>query len=448
MAGEIPPQSAPKKNPKVFDCPSCGGGVHLRALGHTVTVVCASCGTLIDTTNENHKILSSAAQKIKVEPLIPLGQRGKIFDVTWEVIGFMQRSDGSGQYHWREYLLFNPAQGFRWLTEFDGHWNFVVSIKDKPTLFEAGGSSHVDYKGKSFQLFLKGAAKVNFVLGEFYWRVKTGERVQVKDFIAPPEILSYEANKEEIIWSLGQYVAPEEIRTAFQIDKAMPMRLGVAPNQPAAFDSKGISISNYWLIFVAILLILQIFFAVGVKNEKVYEGAFSYLSDDLQKVKVTPSFELTGGKKNLDLKFYSPVQNSWIEFQVDLVNEKTGEVREFEKGIEYYSGTDSDGYWTEGSQVSHVLLSAVPAGLYHLNIEASSAKTSSTFLYATFEPKKLDYTVVVTRDVSNWSNFFGAFLALSILPAFAWWNKRSFERARWSTSDYSPYEIEEEEEEE
>ena len=44
------------------------------------------------------------------------------------VAGFQERtinSDGV-DYHWYEYLLFNPYAGYRYLTEYSGHWNDVT----------------------------------------------------------------------------------------------------------------------------------------------------------------------------------------------------------------------------------------------------------------------------------------------------------------------------------
>src|SRR5688500_12221929 len=102
--------------PKVFNCPTCGAGLLVRAQGQTLVVVCRSCGSTIDVTDENYRILSTVKAKTTLEPLIPLGTRGKCRGHTWEAIGFMQRCDSSGIYCWREYLLFNPYQGFRWLT--------------------------------------------------------------------------------------------------------------------------------------------------------------------------------------------------------------------------------------------------------------------------------------------------------------------------------------------
>src|SRR4051794_27029979 len=110
MAGEPNPASQPKV--KVFECPNCGAGVTLRAQGKSLSVACASCGSIIDTANENHRILSQYQINAKHQPLLPLGKRAKLKGDLWEVIGFVIRSTG-GIYTWREYLLYNPFKGYR-----------------------------------------------------------------------------------------------------------------------------------------------------------------------------------------------------------------------------------------------------------------------------------------------------------------------------------------------
>ncbi|KAB2837794.1 DUF4178 domain-containing protein, partial [bacterium] len=213
---------------KVLNCVQCGGAVQWRAPGFSITLVCGHCGAVLDVSNPEIQVLIQAQEKTRLQPLIPLGARGKVHGETYEMIGFLQRADGTGQYKWREYLLFNPYIGYRWLVEADGHWNYVISTKQKPHRRDKSAQ----YLDKSYQLFLTGEAQVLYVLGEFYWRVKTGDRVSVQDFINPPEMLSREWDAGEEVWSIGEYVEPEVVQAAFGI-KAMPARIGVAPNQPS-----------------------------------------------------------------------------------------------------------------------------------------------------------------------------------------------------------------------
>jgi predicted RNA-binding Zn-ribbon protein involved in translation (DUF1610 family) len=239
---------------KVFDCPNCGAGVILRAQGQSLSVVCGSCGSIIDPSNENYKVLSRYQINAKIQPLIPFGTRGKLKGDTWEIIGFLIRKT-QNIYSWQEYLLFNPFKGFRWLTEYDGHWTFVTMIKERPKRI---GDQNIEYQNKKFKLFQAGDATVSYVLGEFYWRVKVGEKVDFGDYISPPQVLSAEGGKEEIVWSLGEYILPEEISTAFQIAESIPSRMGIGACQPFPYQK---DLNSIWKIasgFTLLLLLIQI----------------------------------------------------------------------------------------------------------------------------------------------------------------------------------------------
>lgn len=355
---------------KVFNCPSCGAGVVLRAAGQSVTAVCGSCAAIIDSSNENYKVIEKASKKGKRDQVIPLGQRGKLHGAMWEVIGYVERTDGSTVYSWSEYLLFNPMRGFRWLTEFDGHWNYVITTKTQPSK-ENVGRRKASYLNKDYFLFHTGTAKVSFVIGEFYWQVKQGETVEVEDYVSPPEVLSCEKSTKEVVWSLGQYVDANDVKSAFQITQSMPLQSGVAPNQPSTAGHAIGVIGKYWGSFLGILLVIQFALMVLSKNETVYSGQFTYSAADMDRLKVSPQFELKHGTSNLEVSISAPIQNNWLEIQSDLVNDQNGNASEFEQGIEFYSGRDSDGYWSEGSQYSSIILSSIPEGTYHLNIDAS-----------------------------------------------------------------------------
>ena len=84
--------------------------------------------------------------------------------------------------------------------------------QDRPA--KAGGST-VPYQGRVSGSSRPGDTTVSYVLGEFYWRVQMGERVEYLDYISPPYSLSAEGEKDEITWSTGVYVEPFEIASAF-----------------------------------------------------------------------------------------------------------------------------------------------------------------------------------------------------------------------------------------
>src|SRR5262249_6414878 len=168
----------PTVKSKSLHCPNCGGPVQLRGFGHALTVVCQQCLTVLDASTPQLTILQKVQEKYRVKPQIPLGQRGKIAGATWEMIGFQTRTvyDEGVAYTWEEYLLFNPYKGFRYITQYDGHWNFVAPLEAQPKRLALSGRGAVAMDGHMFRHFSGAEASTSFVLGEFPWRVKVGEK--------------------------------------------------------------------------------------------------------------------------------------------------------------------------------------------------------------------------------------------------------------------------------
>ena len=390
MAGELkvgsPGAPSATPQPKVFACPSCGANITIRAVGLTISAACGSCGSVIDVADENHKILSKAAKNLNIEPLIPLGTKGKFKGNVWQVIGFMRRSDDTGSFVWEEYFLFNPLKGFRWLTQGEGHWNFVLRTTNKPSNnFHRG----VHYLDKDYRLFHSGSAKVLFVVGEFSWRVKVGDQAVVKDFINPPEILSMEKLKDEVSWSIGEYVEPEDVQAAFSIDQTkMPARWRTAPNQPSAASQLAPTLWKYAVCFIGLLFFIQLLTMIFSRGEQIFAQKFTLNSMDKDVVQVSQPFDLKKARNTLAFQLWADVNNAWLATEVDLVNESNGETVSFEQGVEYYSGSDYDGHWSEGTRTHEAVLSDIPAGRYHLVLrpQGSMLESNSSVVPATAPP--------------------------------------------------------------
>ncbi|MBK8394211.1 MAG: DUF4178 domain-containing protein [Leptospiraceae bacterium] len=436
---------------KTFSCPNCAGSVTIRAIGSSINVVCSYCSSIIDTNDENYKVVDTFTNKIKRRQVIGLGQRGELFGTLWETIGYMERVEQTGNYTWSEYLLFNPLKGFRWLTEYGGHWSFVTTIKDTPELYPNVGNNsgtelavpnYAYHKNTSYQIFSNGTAKVTFVIGEFYWQVRVGEIVNMQEFIAPPETLSLEKNAEERIWSVGVYTNADTIKNAFQVELPMPFQTGIAPNQPSPHGADtAVKVKKLWKYFAFTILIIQIGFCLGNKTEELYKGTMVFSANE--KTKVTPPFEINMETTTLEINFSSPVENSWIEIGGELVNDGNGDTVEFEQGIEYYSGTDSDGAWSEGSTSASEKIPSISKGKYHLNIEVSApsleSNTKNLFTSADNLGKPVTVLVEIKTGGLLWSNFIFALIFISVFPIYIAWRSRRFEVNRWSESDFSPY---------
>src|SRR5260221_6508813 len=167
---------------------------------------------------------------MRVQPLIPLGTRGKLASGTYEVIGFQVRTveEDGDFYSCQESLLFNPYKGFRSLTEYNGHWNEVRTLHTRP---EFTSQKTVQVSGRKYSLSSTATAATTFVLGEFPWQVRVGETVQVADYISVPQVLSSEVTADEVTWSLGEYVTGQQVWEAFKLPPPVPPAYGVFENQ-------------------------------------------------------------------------------------------------------------------------------------------------------------------------------------------------------------------------
>ena len=413
----------PPPKAKTFACLSCGSPIRLRGLLQTTSVVCSGCGTVIDVSdNENMRIISAFVSRIKVQPAIPLGARGTFHDGVFEVIGFMQRVivvEGV-EYRWREYLLFNPYKGFRWLSEYNGHWNYIRATLHRPRLLNNGD---VNFKGTLFRHFQSAQAKVDYVVGEFYWRVQSGESCLVQDYVAPPQILSMEQTDNEITWSTGDYTEPDQIRQAFKLPGGLPARIGVGANQPSPSADRKSRILRHTAAFIALAILIQLTAMVLSQNKLVYENEFFYNTAEAEKSRVTDVFELSGRSSNVMVRTNASLNNNWMYLNMALINDDTGTAYDFGREIDYYYGTDSDGAWTEGSRSDDAVLPRIPAGHYYLRIEPEGNVPTQ-------------FSVRVYRDVPRWWPFFITIGALLLMPLAILWRDRKFEYDRWSESDH------------
>ena len=410
-------------------CPNCGGPLTLTAPDKAERVTCPYCNSLLDVNQG--KLSWLKALKPPPSPpefVLPIGAEGTFMgDARFKIVGAVVRSvkiDGI-KYFWHEYLMYNPLIGFRWLIHSDNHWNFVEPVNpaevENNSITGVGTGTTVTYNGQTFKIFQDAPATVEFVQGEFYWRVEQGETVRAIDYVAPPLMLSKESTKNEVNWSVGVYQTNAEIEKAFNVSD-LPKPWSVAPNQPftggfyikAGFGLLGL------LILIAIFM-LPFSLTNTVLNETISLPPST--STTTPQTAFSRQFELKGNR-NIRITANAPVSNAYAEFDIDLVNEQNQEIESVNVPIEYYSGSDSDGSWTEGSQTQDATLSSLPAGKYTLRVEGT---------WQNFQ-QPISVNVKVEQNVSRGVNFCCAFVVLAILPVLALIRKFMFESRRWSES--------------
>jgi hypothetical protein len=430
--GGSQPVQPPVAKPHALVCPNCGGPVERRGFGYAMTVICPQCLTVLDSSTPLLRVLQKIGEaQNRRTPMIPLGSRGALQGSTWEVIGFQTRAvvEDGDTFEWEEYLLFNPYKGFRYLTQYDGHWNFVTPLEAMPGDPNQLGRFPVFYDGLVYKHFSGDAATTTFVLGEFPWRVKVGEQVVGHDYVSPPWVLSAEITSDEIAWSRGEYVPGFAIWKAFNLPSSAPPARGVYLNQPSQGDKVG-GIWRNFLLMLALLAGLAIFFMVFSRQETVFRSSYAFASGQQGEPSfVTGDFDLTGRPTTLEVAVNTDLDNNWTYFNFALVNQDTGQAYDFGREVSYYHGVDSDGSWDEGSRNSSVLIPAVTPGKYYLRVEPEMDSGTVT------------YELTLRHDVPSYTWFLIAAGLLLIPPVLYTVRARSFETQRWMNSDHPPIRV-------
>lgn len=425
------------KHVRSLSCPSCGGLIELRAMQHTRTAVCVNCCSVLDATTPSLQVLSKFDDKMRILPLIPLGTRGRLQGAQWEVIGFQQRTiyvEGVA-YSWQEYLLFNPYRGFRYLTHYNGHWNYVEPLRTLPSFTTVTGHRAAWFNKRHYRHFQHAQAFTTFVMGEFPWAVRVGESAYCDDYIDPPYILSSETSDGEVNWSHGVYMTGRQVYDAFQIQRQPPPAHGIFANQPSPYTGK---VASAWrtCLFLLILWAGAMMWSTSFRaNKVVFESSYKFSQNQPgEHSLVTPVFDVPGERSNVEVEIRTDLDNNWAYFNLALLKEDGSIGYDFGREVSYYHGYDSDGSWTEGHPKDSVVLSRVEPGKYYLRIEPEMDPEASRTAAAGMS---MNYDVRVVRDVPQTLWLWLALPFLVLPPIWKSIKSASFEGSRWAESDYS-----------
>lgn len=436
MTAPLPGTELPASTVRSLSCPRCGAAIALRAAGWSETVACDACGAVLDAADPNLRVLRAVDQQSRVRPRIPLGTRGTLpawAGVPYEVVGFQVREIRveATNYRWREYVCFNPYHGFRYLTEYDGHWSDVVPISALvPEASQGTGPPVARWEGGTYRHFQTARARTTYVLGEFPWEARTDDVVEVRDYVAPPRMLSREHERDEVTWSLGTYVAAADVWRGFALPGSAPPPHGVYASQPSPWRDRLASTWRWFAGFAIATVVLVLVRLATAANAQVFEGAYRYDPDRAsEEAFVTPSFTLPGGRGNVVLETRAQLDNQWMYVDYALVNEATGQLAGVGRELGYYEGYDSDGRWTDGSRRDRVTLGPVPGGRYFLRVEPAGGDLGRG---------PIDWALTVRRDTPSVGLLLLALVALAVPPIVVSALAASFETRRWAESDHAP----------
>lgn len=358
--------NAPASTVRVLSCPNCGGSIALRAAGTSVSLICEYCGSTLDVTSPDLAVIVKAREAM-LRPEIPLGTRATLRGEQWEVIGFLERTDGESP--WSEYLLFNPYAGYAWLVD-DGRRFSLGRMLDHAPRTEF---FTISLDGEEMERFgTEYTARVTFVVGEFYWRVAVGEEVRIVDHVRPGVMLSCEKAEGERTWTRLDMLERGEAEDAFGIERRRADWSTPSPHEPSPWRDR---LTEALIIGAVTMLTLIVIAIMGSGTTRVASEAAAAILDSGTQTAVIHNIVLPNARNRVVIEAQAgALQNAWVDIDYSLVEQKTQENYDAYALAEHYNGRDSDGSWTEGDTAPQVTLSSIPRGTYDLVIEMSGKR--------------------------------------------------------------------------
>ncbi len=282
----------------------------------------------------------------------------------------------------------------------------------------------VTLDGRAYQHFQTSVPVTTSVLGEFPWVAKIGDSARMRDFIAPPFLLSQEVTATEAVWSVGEYLEPEEVWSAFALPGAPPAKIGVAAAQPNPWTVEMPAIwMSFWLA-AAMCVGVYILMDMTAAGRAVYTGSFTVAATDIERSRVSDVFEVSGRTSNLEVDVDTNLDGQWAYVSMALIDADTDKALDFGRDMSYYHGYEDGESWSEGGSREIFYVPSVPAGRYYLRIEPET------------DSPALNLRIGLKRDVPLKRLPLIAIIFLVLPAVWAGMRQSSFENTRWMDSDH------------
>jgi hypothetical protein len=422
LDGEAPPSTAGGREGKGIKCPNCDAPISQPAGREVKTLVCEYCGAQNDLTGAE-AVVMGVNPKRDPHFLFEIGQRGRFLGQSYEVCGRLLYEDEEG-YQTREYLLFNPGEGYLWLAEEQGHFVLNRPTQQAPAtnVFGLPTKHPVDVGGTRFRFYESGQLRLVYVDGALPWQARSGDCFVYADLTAPPRMLSAEIDGQEVEFFSGHYLTPAEVWEAFALTDSPPRPDGVHAAQPFRRGPVARMLMLLGGLFALVNLGL-LAWSAGRNGRIILEQTFQ--GPDYQGEVLSEPFAI-GPEKVMGLTIRAPLSNSWLGVEAALVDSQDQVVEEMDGDISYYYGYEGGESWSEGTQQETFYFRAPSPGSYKLVLRASGGSGLSG------PCRNEPLTVRLTQGAVLSRYFLFTFLLALCFPLYEILRKRLFENRRWA----------------
>lgn len=402
-------------------CLKCDTTTRLEIPFEAFAFVCPKCGSVYEDSDQGFRF---TGREIKPpqghEPFFDIGTSGVIDGTRYTITGSILKK-AFGTFFWTEYALVDDAGQIAFLSEATGHWILLRELKE--TLDFSQRPVTMDYYGTTFRQYEYYDAQISAAQGFFDFEI-TSAKIKVREYLAPPEILSVETiNNEQAVFH-GVHVSRSSIKSAF---KRAPIQTGVGLVQPFLIPVRSLFIAA--CIAAIAILMTHWYLSQGRSEQQVFDATL-YANQSNEKEYVGPPFTLIGPSAPLTVRVATNADNSWANVQVGLVNEANSDEVYANQDVEMYHGYEGGEHWSEGARNQSFNICGVAAGRYHLVV---------TPLWPSEEFHRGQMQVSASWDKpSMWNVWLPIVIMFAVALALYFLNT-NFEQRRWAESSYSPF---------
>lgn len=395
-----------------FPCFSCNTVTQLNLKFEPSYFSCPNCKTLYGKNETGQFVYKNQFKKEEYNNAFHIGQKGSFEGLIYTIIGLLIKKYKGVK--WAEYVLQNDEGKFLYLSEANGNFILLEQVEFSENV--GGHPLSVEYADMTLDQF--DYYRPQLVNAEGYFDFNVHNKIELIEYINPPYILSFERFEKEQTAFFGKHISRSKIKKAFDTS-AIPSKTELGLVQPFIFNIKNLIIT---FSSVAILILISHWYLNKGRTQQEVLNVSLPFENYTNKEYISPSFELVGSSAPLEISVFSPVDNSWANVQVALINENTNEEIYASKDVEYYHGYTDGESWKEGSTGEDFNICGVKAGKYHLAITPLKA------------PEDLSNSMV--NVTASWNrpslrNVFMVILFMAIFAGVMVFLSRKYEDKRW-----------------
>jgi len=362
---------------EIIRCSSCGKPYEGARVETTKMVVCAACGTALELDEAESRVVGKNVGN-KPGFSLEIGTPVTLEGANYEVMGrlyYVEVEEGL-QYGSFEYVLYNPQQGYLWLSEENGHFTISRVMHARvaaPPIPVAKMAVRVG--SETFRIFESGELALKWVDGALPWTAAVGEKTRYTHMIKPPEYVDQEITGKELELFRGRYVDQSEMLAALPKDVKLPETRGIYSCQPYAPSPWVRGTGTIGWVFLLINIILLAYSLTASKATPILKE--SVTAAQYSQEYMTAPFKVPRDGSILRLSGWAPVDNSWLSLDFALVDADDRVLSQTYDETSYYHGRDSEGAWTEGSKSFSSYFRPKKAGAYKLLVYGKGGSGTS-----------------------------------------------------------------------